>query len=200
MVVSIDNSSPALGFAPVVAAAIPASGPAAPIVATIAGLAQLGLTLYHLFSKYDPRKLHDTAMVENFAASFHSLWYSITGEELPGIPGVTATAQPGQYGAEHIDLFRASAYPNVPMPAGNRQIDVQGAQQALAATFQDFARQMQRPESVPNLKNNYDYFQSLLQRVADAQTAAGYTGAGPGIDFSSVWPWAIPAALVLAFA
>lgn len=150
-------------------AAIPVAGP---FIA--AGMAIFGL-IVQAFG-YDPQKLHDTAVVEAAEMSMHHIWYLLTGEVLPGIPGLSPTTTPGDYGAQGINLFQESAYPKVPYPAG--QIPAAIALQSLQKTNAEAAQAMQRPESVPNLEGNYNYFAGLIGKVQQAQDAAA--AAAPG--------------------
>lgn len=175
----------------------PLTGPAAPFFMAAAALVNVGESIYHMFSHPDPAKEDDTAVVEAFMAAFHTTWYMVTGEALPGIPGVTATAQAGQYGAAGINLFQASAYPNVPYPAANAGIDMNAVLNSLANSYQAAAQSLRRPESQPNLRNNFNYALGLLQQVASAQQASGLAGLG-STSASSMPSWLIPALAVVA--
>jgi len=164
-----DLSTTAKGLATIA----PLTGPAAPVVAMIAGLVSLGASLSGVFAGCGPSCEHDTQEVEGFAMAFHNLWYAMTGEALPGIPGVSVTTIPGQYGAQGIDLFRKSNYPNVPFPYGAPGAPTaENAIASLNATFQQVESSLVRTQSVANLKGNYDYFLSLLQEYAANQANA----------------------------
>ena len=160
----------------------------------------LGDSIAHLFSNYDPTKLHDTAVVEAFEASAHGIWYVLTGEALPGVPGASATTQPGNYGAAGINLFQNTAYPNVPYPAGAPGVDAGAALQSLTATYQNFAGQLERPESAPNLANNYQILSGWFQEVIAAQDAGQPSGTLGGA-LSQIPTWVeVAGALALAWA
>ena len=175
------------------------SGPAAVWVAAAAGLVALGYSIYHLFQKYDPNKLHDTAVVEAFRSSENSLWYVLTGERLPGIPNVTQTTVPGKYGEMGINLFQPSTYPNVPYPAGVPSLDPTAALDALTQTYQSSAREMIRPESLPNIQGNYDYYAGLIRQVIAARAAnPGVANPEASMGLPAWIPLAAIGALVLA--
>ena len=178
----------------------PLTGPAAPFVAAAGALVALGSSLMGLFAGCGSTCDHDTTIVEQFASSFHVLWYSITGEALPGIPGVTPYTTPGNYGNAGINLFQASAYPDVPYPLGNAPSapDIQLAIQSLTATNQEAMQSMERSQSLPNRAQNYHYFMGLLQDVEEAQATSGNSALSITSALPSWWP--IAAAVLVAFA
>lgn len=194
-----------------IATLAPAAGPAAPIVLAVAALVSLSGSIIGLFNGCGQSCDHDTIIVEKFEAACHVLWYALTGEVLPGIPGLSATTIPGQYGAQGINLFQNSAYPNVPWPLGNAPgaPSISQAIAALNATYQDANSQLVRQQSVPNLANNYHYFLNLLQNVSTAQAQAAATsdttsllgtsgtlGGSIGNWWSTLPSWGQPAVVV----
>jgi hypothetical protein len=143
---------------------------------------------------YDPKKLNDTAITEAVKQGLNVLWYNLTGEALNG---VHRTAEPGQYGAQHIALFTGSQYPNVPYPAG--PADGSLIQQVIAQA-QDIIAQgrskLVRRESSAGYEFNANYMLGLMQQVADARArepvnplAELLPGGGKGI--MSFLPWLI---------
>lgn len=116
---------------------------------------------------YNPRKLNDTAVTEAVKQGLNVLWYNLTGEALNG---VHRTAEPGQYGAQHIALFTGSQYPNVPYPAGPAdagliQQVIQQAEQVVAQGRSNLVRQ----ESFSAYDLNANYMLELMRQVADAR-------------------------------
>jgi len=183
------RSPQGMGFAPAVAAVAPAAGPLAPIILAVAAVLPL-LTKYLNFG-YNPRKLNDTAITEAVKGSLNVLWYNLTGEALNG---VHRTAEPGQYGAQHIALFTGSQYPNVPYPAG--PADAGLIQQVIAQAQQIIAQgrsNLVRQESYQGYDFNANYMLGLMQQVADARARenplAEFIPSGAGI--MSWLPWLI---------
>ena len=162
--IRVETRQRGMGFVPVIAAA-PAFGPAAPIVAAVGAIA----SLVPLFAKllnfgYNPRKLNDTAITEAVKQALNALWYQLSGEALNG---VSRTAEPGRYGAEGIALFTASAYPDVPYPAGRTDPSgiMQQAQQIIAQGRSNLVRQ----ESFQGYDANANAMLGLFSQVAQAQ-------------------------------
>jgi hypothetical protein len=182
-------------------AAAPFTGPAAPFVAAAGALVNLGDSIMHMVSGCGPTCDHDTQIVEGFEMAAHGIWFLVTGEALPGIPGYTAVTTAGNYGAAGINLFQNSAYPAVPYPAGAPGVNVGAAIQSLQATLAAAEAQLVRQQSIPNIENNYHIFLGLLQQVQTAAAAAPGAGGTPTVtDFFTqipAWGWAAIAAAVL---
>ncbi len=164
---------PAAGMGVYSTAAAPALAPlyAIPVWGQVALVVASLLPLIFRKWGYNPQKLHDTQVVEAAQMAFNLIWFQVTGEALDGIREI---APPGQYGAQHKQLFGQSQYPNVPAgPLGDPAIDIDTAISSATLTFRDAASTMQRPESIPNIQGNYDALINLLNRVKEARKAAG---------------------------
>lgn len=150
---------------------------------------------------YNPRKLADTAITEAVKQGLNVLWYNLTGEALDG---VNRTAEPGQYGAQHIALFTPSAYPKVPYPAGPpdvnqiRQVADQ-ARQIIAQGRSNLVRQ----ESFAGYDANADYMLGLMEQVAAAREQQNSQGnvfsSVAAMDWKSLLPWVIGGYAVYEF-
>jgi hypothetical protein len=167
-----------------------ATGPAAPIVALVGAAINLAGGLMSMLQGCGSTCTHDTQIVESFFASFHCLLYTLTGEILPGIPGVSQYTSPGNYGNAGINLFGPSQEPAalaavaqaaasntaytfsaVPYPLGNAPgaMPIAQAISALTSSYQTAMGQLERTQSQPNLTNNYNYAMGLLQSIQQAQ-------------------------------
>lgn len=148
------------------------AGPAAPFLLA-------GGALIDVFSSIigpDPRNVPDTQVIEAAQISLNQLWLAISGEQLP------INCVPGRCGAQRVNIFQSSAYPNVPKgAAGDLAIDIN---QAIAQANQVItqARSMllkpasaQNPFFAPGGGNN---IVGLLQRMAAARAAQAGTTAG----------------------
>ncbi len=182
----IVQREPGLGYTPAIAA-IPASGPAAPIVAMVLGAVSLGVGLFKLFHKSDPRKVPDTIVVENAQRSFNAIWETVSGEHFAelfngGRPSLSETDPDAmQWGR-----------------TGNPQVDIGAALAAADATYRDAVAHLLRQESVANIDGNYGPLLARLNavknaRAADPAWAAANLGSTLGLP-----TWALVAAAGVA--
>ena len=156
------------------------------------------LTIAALFTKlfgfgYNPQKLNDTAITEAVKQGLNVLWYNLTGEALNG---VKQTAEPGQYGKQHVALFTPSAYPNVPYPAGPADLSlinqvIDQANQIIAQGRSNLIRQ----ESFEGYDLNANYMLRLMEQVGEARAQEGPLDSlltpGAASSVMSLLPWLI---------
>ena len=189
------RQSRTLGFTPVIAAAAAASGPAAPLVLAASALVSLAPLLIKMFKKYDPDKLNDTGITEAFRIGANGLWNELTGDNLP------VNCDPGQCGKQHVAIFTASRWPDVPYPAGRPGANIDQYIAAVANTIADARSRLIRPQSAAGFQENADYFMTLLHQVKErqAQEAPLATAfAAPG-GLMSLLPWLIGGYAVYEF-
>jgi len=174
-----------LGFAPAIAALIPASGPAAPIVGAIVGAVMLGVSIYKFFSRGDPRKVPDTQVVEAAQRSFNEIWFAVSGERFTSL-----FAPEGSLSETNPDALPYGR-------TGNPDIDIDAALAAADATYRDAVAHLMRPESVENINGNYGPLLARLQAVKNARAGAGPLGA---LSKLPAWaPWALGGLAVVVF-
>ena len=197
--IRVETRQRGLGFTPQTKSAVSSSlwtaAAADPEPFSKAALAIAALFTQLFGFGYNPRKLNDTAITEAVKQALNALWYQLSGEALNG---VSQTAEPGRYGAERIALFTASAYPDVPYPAGRTDpaVIIQQAQQIIAQGRSNLVRQ----ESFSGYDDNANYMLGLFSQVAQAQAeqnplSALYAGgqafaAGQG-GIAAILPWLI---------
>jgi hypothetical protein len=152
-----------------------AAGSVVPIVGTIIG-AVGGLIASLMNFGYNPQKLNDTAVTEGAQMLWHQLWYQLTGEDLGGGGGGGCTCTPGKCGDQHCAIFTPTNYPDVPFgPLGDTSVDIDAVIQKAQSIYQEAVANLQRPESLQGIQDNFSY---LLDRFNDVKAARAASPAG----------------------
>lgn len=176
-----------MGFAPVIAAAAAASGPAAPIIIAVA--AGIGLILKFVHFGPDPRKRPDTVVVEAAEQGFNRVWYAVSGEDLGG--ALRDDIQPGDFGKMGVSLtnggapsaYDAGQYATPYGPTGNPNVDIDAAIQSAQNTLGEAISMLQRSESVANIQAA---FAPLMARLNEVKRQRQLAVAQPGSVESAV--------------
>jgi hypothetical protein len=178
------RATPQLGFTVVAAApVIAASGPAAPIVAAVVGIASLIMGLVKLFKFHgDPRDPLDAGAVEAGTVACYNIWYLVSGEALAGAGFPENNVKnPATWS------LRSSAYPNVPKgPRGDPNADIDQAIQGVQDVVAQVQSQLVDPNSEHYKKSLQNPFFTnggagvipLLEKVKAAREAAAVAPTG----------------------